>query len=593
MRTPTTLLLALLLLSPLALSSTTARTSTTPGDALLAAARAGGLDVQALDAPADATLRSAILDHYALVSAVPTPAGLARLDASLAAVPADVQQPVARLLAAMNEAARLRNDAFAHVSVDDARFASGATLGGAPLSDEDAARLADIGARIDLAQMTQAADLVLRATDAARIELAGASGVAFVDPLGSIEIADVTNDNHHQNRTLLVDLGGDDVWENNAGASMPDFVIEAFPGCITTGGLDCTPLSPNRNGNSLESVFGRKCSYDLTQAPFIALAYGDDVDQHAQEQQAQPSLPAAQRFLTSPTGPTQTRANQLAASPALNLGCLPQGADDAGLWATDFTTKGILADGDEHVVAVALDLGGDDVFAPLKEFNDINDGDNAAHCDTRSLGEAGKTWNRNLTAGSAFAGIGLLWDADGNDAYGGRSLTQGTGHMGAVGILVDQGAGADSYSAVRLAQGAGIFVALGLLYDDGGNDRYALENDSPFFNEFEHFIGCDVSTRDGQGRANFNAIGALVDEGGDDAYFVQAHDASIPGASRDDPTTTQGSTGFRLNIGPTPVNGAAALGAGLLWDRAGADSYTRDGRADGVTDASGAFVDEA
>lgn len=584
--------LAILLLTPLGLGAAPAHRAT-PVETLRDVARMGGLDVAEAALPQDAQLRAAILDHYALVGAVPTAQGLARLDASLATVPADVQSPVARLLAAMNEAARLRHDAFARVSVEDARFASEATLRSAPLTAEEQARLGTIAERIDLAKMLQAADLVLRATDEARVALAGAGGVSFVDPLGSVEIADVTADNHHENRTLLVDLGGDDVWENNAGASMPDFVIEAFPGCITTGGLDCTPLSPNRNGNALESVFGRKCSYDLTQAPFIAYAYAEDVDDHVREQQDQTSLPAAQRFLTSPGEPTQERAAELAASPALDAGCVTSAQDDPEAWLSDFTTKGILGDGDEHVVAVALDLGGDDVFAPLKEFNDINDGDNAAGCDTRPLGEAGKTWNRNLTAGGSFAGIGLLWDAEGSDAYGGRSLTQGTGHMGAVGILVDQGAGADRYSAVRLAQGAGIFVALGLLYDEAGNDLYALENDSPFFNEFEHFIGCDVSTRDGQGRANFNAVGALVDLAGDDAYVVQEHDASVPGASRDDPTTTQGSTGFRLNIGPAPLNGAAALGAGLLWDRgAGDDSYTREGRDDGVTDLSGVFIDE-
>lgn len=580
------LLIALALLLPLGAAGPSPTDS--PGDVLARVATRAGLDIPGAATPEEATLRDAILAHYALVGAVPTAAGLAKLDASLATVPADVQGPVSRLLVAMDEAARMRHDAFSRVSVEDARFAAAATLR-TPTPDERA-RLAELATRMDLPRMVAAARLTLDATAQARAELAAVdpevlAGVAFVDPLGSIEISGTTNDVLVANRTLQVDLGGDDWWQNNAGASMPDFVIEAFPGCITTGGLDCTPLSPNRNGNSLESVFGRKCSFDATQAPFIAQAYLGDVDAHVQQQMAQQSLPALQRFVT---GPTAARAGELAASPRPDTGCAPDGTD---AWTQDFVTKGILGDGDEHVVALALDLAGNDRYAPLREFNDINDGDNAAGCDTRPLGDAGALWNRNLTAGSAFAGIGLLWDADGEDFYGGRSLTQGVGHMGAVGVLVDEGADPDEYSGVRLAQGAGIFVALGLLLDDGGDDRYALENDAPFFNEFEHFIGCDVSTRDGQGRANFNAIGALVDLAGNDAYFVQDHADDVPGASRDDPTTTQGSTGTRLNIGPSPVNGAAALGLGLLWDLDGRDTYTRPGRADGVTDEKGLFVD--
>lgn len=542
----------------------------------------------------DVTLREAILDLYDLVGAVPTARGLATLDADLARLPAEVEAPSARLLAAMNDAARLRHEAFARVSVDDARFARDATLRGAPLTTEETERLEAVFARIDFGKMATAGDMVLRATALARTQLQGAHlAVGFVDPLGAVQIAGSGNDVHEVDRTLLIDLGGDDVHSNNAGATMPDFIIQAFPGCITTGGPDCTPLHPSRNELALESVFGRPCSFDATAAPYVTMAYATDADRHLAEQQAQPSLPALQRFLTSPSGATMTRANELSSSPQPDTRCLPQGAGDAEGWASDFVTRGILTDGDEHVVAVALDLGGNDIYAPPREFNDINDGDNAAGCDTRWMGEEGKLWARNLTAGSSFAGVGVLWDTAGSDLYGGRSLTQGVGHVGGVGILVDEGRGHDVYSGVRLAQGAAIFASVGLLYDEGGHDRYALENDVAFFNEFEHFIGCDASTRDGQGRANFNGVAGLVDLAGNDVYFVQQHAPHVPGASRDDPTTTQGSTGTRLNIGPHPVNGAAALGAALLYDGAGQDSYTRPGRADGTSDATGAFIDAA
>jgi len=588
------LALALLLAAPLPASAVH---GLPPGAMLAQVAALGGIRAQDEPAPGDITLRAAILDLYALEGAQPTPRGLLGLDASLAKVPASIQEPAARILAAMNEAARLRNEAFARVGVDDARFARDATLSGAPLSARDEARLADVLSRLDEAKMVGAARLVLDAVDAARVDLKAAvergdaAGVSFVDPLRSVEIAGTGNDVHAEDRTLLIDLGGDDDWQDNAGAAMPDFVIQAFPGCVTTGALDCTPLSPDRNGPSTGALLGRACSADATQAPFLAEAYGQDVGDELASQETQASLPEAERFVADPGAPTQQRAAQLAASPAPDAGCLPQGPGDAPAWASDFYTRGILTDGDEHVVAVGLDLSGNDRFAPPKGFTGVNDGGNAAGCDTRAMGDAGETWTRNLTAGAAFAGIGVLWDDGGDDFYGGRSLTQGVGHVGGVGVLVDAG-GDDRYSGVRLAQGAGIFGSVGLLDDEGGNDVYALENDAPFFNEFEAFVGCDVSTRDGQGRSNFDAVGALVDAAGDDRYQVQAHGAGVPGASRDDPATTQGSTGARLNLGPSPANEAAALGVGLLWDMGGHDAYSRPGRADDATDPAGTFVDQ-
>lgn len=543
----------------------------------------------------ETTLRAAILELYALQGAVPTAEGLAKLDAALAATPAGLQTPTARILAAMNAAALLRNEALAGLNVEDARFAYDRTLSPAPLTDADAARLDAILPLIDLPKMVAASELVLRAIERAtpEYERAIAAGLApegtvFLDPLGAVEIAGTASEQHIANRTLLVDLGGDDWWSNNAGATFPEFVIEAFPGCITTGGLDCTPLSKGRNDDALASIFGRTCSFDGTKAPFVGLAAAEAGRREASNQSTAPSLPAAQRFATSLPG--YGRAASDTVEP--DTGCLPQDADDVGPWSDDFVNKGILTDGDEHVVAVGLDLAGNDRFAPDRVFNDINDGDNAPGCDTRSMGEAGKLWERNLTAGSAFAGVGILWDTQGDDFYGGRSIAVGTGHVGGVGIVVDQGNGNDDHSAVRFAHGTAFFSAMGVLLDEGGNDRYALENDVPFFNEFEHFIGCDVSTRDGIGRANFNGIAALVDVAGNDVYFTQPHDPSIPGASRDDVTTTQGSTGTRLNIGPYPISEVGALGFGLLWDHEGDDTYNRPGRDDAMFDQKGTFLDE-
>lgn len=564
-----------------------------PGAALAAA----GADPVAVDTIVDrlegTSLKAEVLELYGLVGAVPTASGVAGVDAFVDCVPEPAQPSTALLLASLNEAAQLRHAALAGVSADEIRFAR--SIGpGEELSTTDQHRLTAITSEIDLPQLSQAAAIVTEAVERTEPELstlssdASLSDLSCRDPLNLTRVAGTGDDRHDVSTTLAIDLGGNDNWTNNAGAVHPDVVIQALPGCSTTGGVDCTPLDEDRNGPALESVSGRECSAEAGEPTFTLLDTPGLVLDHAKEQSQQPSVPALTGFLT---GDVPAHAGQAGDQARTDTGCLPQGASDAEDWTEDFVTRGIVSDGDEHVAALALDLAGDDRFAPDRTFNAMNNGNNAAGCDTRDMGEEGKLWDRNLTAGGAFTGIGILWDEDGADFYGGRSLTQGTGHVGAVGMLVDRGADPDEYSAVRIAQGAGLVAALGVLYDDGGADAYRLENDVPYFNEFEHFVGCDVSTRDGQGRANFNAGGWLIDEAGDDVYHVDSHDPSVPGASRDDPTTTEGSTGTRINVGPHPVDGLAALGLGLLYDGAGADEYKRADRADGTTDPRGVFVD--
>jgi hypothetical protein len=565
----------------------------TPTDTLAALAALRGTKVLPVPAIRAGTLRHEILAFYAQVGALPTRKASDELDARLATVPASIQAPTADLLASMNAAAKLRDAAFADVRPSELAWAYARGLDPTPMSLADQARAADIIARIDAAKMDLAARLVTSAVarDAPLLKAQADAPVSFVDPLGAIEIAPATDDVHSVDRTLLIDLGGDDDYTNNAGAAMPDYIIDGFPGCITTGGLDCTLLDAHRNGDSTRDVFGRACRFGFDTAAFQAVHDEQDAQAFAANEAANPSTPNASRYVPVAEG----YPADINAAFGLDTGCLPQGPEDAtGDWYTHFWDNGTLTDGDEHDVALLVDLGGNDRYAPPREFNNINNGNNAAGCDTRPMGEAGKIWARNLTAGGAFAGVGVLYDASGSDFYGGRSLTQGTGHVGGVGVLIDDGAGDNTFSAVRIAQGTGLFAGLGLLDARAATSNdFRLENDVPFFNEFEHFIGCDVSTRDGQGRGNFNGAGALLSGTGDDTYFVESHDPSVPGAVRDDPTTTQGSGGDRLQVGVPDAAPLFAQAVGILDDAGGHDTYTRADRGDGVTSVDGQsdFVD--
>ncbi|HUQ75219.1 MAG TPA: hypothetical protein VM183_10865 [Burkholderiales bacterium] len=96
-------------------------------------------------------------------------------------------------------------------------------------------------------------------------------------------------------------------------------------------------------------------------------------------------------------------------------------------------------------------------------------------------------------------GIGILRDDAGDDRYDGQMFAQGAGYYYAFGLLWDRG-GNDEYSAVRYAQGNGTHQAAALLHDESGNDRYSLAGGV------------------GQGMGLDLAVGVLIDGAGDDSY---------------------------------------------------------------------------
>ena len=116
--------------------------------------------------------------------------------------------------------------------------------------------------------------------------------------------------------------------------------------------------------------------------------------------------------------------------------------------------------------------------------------------------EGGVAFAQGAAAGerTRFAGgIGILRDDAGADHYEAQMFSQGAGYYYGIGLLWD-GGGSDEYRAVRYAQGAGVHQAVGVLRDESGRDRYTL--------------GAGV----GQGAGQDLAVGVLFDGAGDDIY---------------------------------------------------------------------------
>jgi hypothetical protein len=100
--------------------------------------------------------------------------------------------------------------------------------------------------------------------------------------------------------------------------------------------------------------------------------------------------------------------------------------------------------GIDNPVSVCIDLDGNDIY---------------------------RSGGRLPSQGAGVLGVGLLYDAAGDDEYIGAVSTQGMGLFG-VGILLD-GKGADNYTAELSGQGCGYF-GIGLCLDAAGDDRYYI-----------------------------------------------------------------------------------------------------------------------
>lgn len=469
-------------------------------------------------------------------------------------------------------------------------------------------------------RVAQAADdvaLAMRAAPAA--ERAG--GFLFADPFRLILIGDAGANVYDGNvaplptfepfvNVLTLDLGGDDLYLNNAGGA--------------GAGIALCPLNVG--------AMPHGCGYGTAAAAAVDLA-GDDTyynDQESEGAQVAVQMSHGSSFLgigvlrdlagndtyTAIATPPAT-GNQVAQGCSLfGVGLL---VDDAGAdrytalehdrvfsrqWAHGggaFGGVGVLLDGDGDdaylqqadgidkynqygqgvgdllAAGALLDLAGDDVVEVRQSIHPAAEKD-------------GDMW----VQGMGLDGVGVIVDLAGDDAYvvdqdieqfGGIDA-QGTSDDG-VGILLD-GGGNDVYFARQVAttpaaffaQGAGGRVVsglgLGLLADLGGNDAYTMEQ-----------VATDDARLGGQGMGDLTSVGILLDRGGVDAYNVRqvvARDAQLwaqgagfhgagalldLGEEGDAYVVTQEADAGRLF-----AHGAGEFGAGVLVDQGGADRFT-------------------
>ncbi len=177
-------------------------------------------------------------------------------------------------------------------------------------------------------------------------------------------------------------------------------------------------------------------------------------------------------------------------------------------------------------MGILHDAGGDDLYTADDQDIRYPASQTKEHNDSMAQG-VGYGSRRDYIDGYSLAGgIGLLYDAAGDDRYSAGLFAQGCAYWYSIGILADR-AGNDTYSGVWYVQGSGAHFGVGYLNDKAGNDKYTATHNMAI----------------GAGH-NF-AVGMFIDETGDDVYEAP-----------------------NLSLG-----GGNANGIGIFWDRDGADKY--------------------
>lgn len=338
--------------------------------------------------------------------------------------------------------------------------------------------LLEAGQRTNILDLPATFRQLAQATDEAIAELRtikdpGAFEISTNTEFGKIIIGGTGQNVYREEAFLIIDLGGDDIYENSAGGAN-GLLGRSMSIVIDVAGND--RFVSRRSFSQGSGLFGIGILADLA---------GDDVYEAKHLSQGAGLFGCG--LLTDFGGRDKFVADTHA-----------QGAGEFGagiLWQRggDTTYRAVqMAQGYGSVQGFGLLLdvtGGDQYIAEGKEPCTWI----AGHYFTMAQGFG---FGVRPFAGG---GTGILCDLKGNDRYVADVYGQGASYWYAIGMLLDA-EGNDDYKAKQYCQGAGIHLSSGALIDWSGND---------------HYHGVQAIC---QGGAHDYSVGFLIDRAGDDKY---------------------------------------------------------------------------
>lgn len=344
-----------------------------------------------------------------------------------------------------------------------------------------------------------------RLKEIARREPSAVKPSRLETPYGPIVLAGTGADQHQGPALLLLDLGGNDVYELDEAQGVRVIIdlggndVYRGPGACGIYGIDILIDAQGRDVYSAQDM-AQGCG--LFGVGILEDQEGDDA--YVARAFAQGAGAWGLGLLIDRNGADIYR-----------LGYFGQGAGAPG-------GLGLLSDASGNDAYIALGhvldpRGLQENYGPFKQGEVY-----------QSLAQGfGYGW-RDLAAG----GIGFLLDASGNDAYIADYFAQGGGYWLGWGLLFD-GSGNDRYQARRYAQGSGVHYAAGTLLDASGNDQYASWAVS-LGSGHDYALGLcwdgagnDAYATDANaflqiGASNASAVGLLLDGSGNDQYIASS-----------------------------------------------------------------------
>ncbi len=413
-------------------------------------------------------------------------ASLLEIDLSLSKKPAEVTFPA--LLQAMQETGNRVEESLSNLTNDERKLLLDKAIH--PWDDDQWNTIVEISMKVDRAKLFNAFsslfsfltndNLSLLKEDIIKRfgENRGPVIYEAMTPAGRVIVGGTGPNVYADDAALILDLGGDDVYLNNAGGTRPGMPVALL---IDFGGKN--RYISKENFSQGAGVLGGGFLIDLGKGATFSSLDG-----------SQGAGFWGIGFLYHGDGDGVYSARKFSQGTGqMGIGLILNGNGDNRYFCS-YGGQGLGLFGGAGVL---LDEGGKDFYELGGLEPDFRDPEKS----TVSLGQGFGHGVRTAKETSGVpGGIGVLIDEAGDDTYIADYFSQGASYYYGAGILNDRD-GDDQYISGRYSQGAGIHSSVGILEDEKGNDFY--------------YASFGVA----QGMGHDFGVGFFVDDGGDDFYW--------------------------------------------------------------------------
>jgi hypothetical protein len=413
-------------------------------------------------------------------------AGLINIDLASSDSHEDITFP--RLLQIMEDAKKRVEAEFAQLTPDERRLIEEKTLN--PWDDESWNTVLDISIKLDRRELINAFIPLLSFLSGDNLSLLkkdlikrfghNEGPVLFETktPIGKVIVGGRGPNVYTEDAALILDLGGDDLYMNNAGGTRPGMPVALV---IDWDGNDRYMTKENFSQGA--GVLGGGFLIDLS---------GNDTFVSLDGSQGTGLFGMGLLYHGDGSSVYEARSFSQGVG-QMGVGLLLNGrGNDTYLCSLEGQGLGLFGG-----AGILIDEGGDDYYKLGGLEPDFRDPSKS----TVSMGQGfGKGVRPQKKILGVPGGTGVLIDEKGDDVYVADYFAQGSSYYFGLGILNDM-AGNDRYISGRYAQGAGIHSSVGVFLDDGGNDSY--------------FASFGVA----QGMGHDYGVGFFEDAEGDDDYW--------------------------------------------------------------------------